>query len=125
MKVIVKGVPEAKAQLARLSDALAGKVLLRAVVAGALIVQNSAKRKAPYKTGNLRRSIHIEPRGVSRGAASVEVGTNVEYAHYLEFGTRYMAARPYLRPALDENRTAVQAAVTSALRSQIAAVALG
>lgn len=123
MRVIVKGVPEAKAQLARLSDALAGQVLLKSVVAGALIVQNSAKRKAPYKTGNLRRSIHIEPRVSNRGMAAVEVGTNVEYGHYLEFGTRYMAARPYLRPALDENRTAVQTAVTSALRSQIAAIA--
>jgi HK97 gp10 family phage protein len=28
------------------------------------------------------------------------VGSNLEYAIYQEFGTRYMAARPYMRPAI-------------------------
>lgn len=30
----------------------------------------------------------------------VVVGTNVEYATYIEFGTSKMGARPYLKPAL-------------------------
>jgi hypothetical protein len=30
------------------------------------------------------------------------VGTNVEYAVYVEFGTRYMEAQPYLREAVRE-----------------------
>jgi HK97 gp10 family phage protein len=32
------------------------------------------------------------------------VGTNVEYARYLELGTKKMAPRPYLRRAIEENR---------------------
>lgn len=32
------------------------------------------------------------------------VGTNVEYALYLEFGTRRMAPRPFLRPAAEKVR---------------------
>ena len=42
----------------------------------------------------------------SRGGeedAAVYLGTNVEYAPYVEFGTSKMAARPYLRPAFNDH----------------------
>ena len=32
------------------------------------------------------------------------VGTNVAYSQHVEYGTKRMAAQPYLRPALDEGR---------------------
>jgi HK97 gp10 family phage protein len=32
----------------------------------------------------------------------VVIGSNVAYAAYVEFGTKRMAARPYLRPAFDK-----------------------
>jgi len=35
------------------------------------------------------------------------VGTNVEYAGYLELGTVKMKPRPYLRPALEKNRSKI------------------
>lgn len=34
----------------------------------------------------------------------VVVGTNVKYAPYLEFGTRRMGPRPFVRPAFDRMR---------------------
>lgn len=60
-----------------------------------LRIQNNARILAPVDTGRLRSSIqaHKEPR-------AVVIGTNVEYAAYVEFGTRFMAAQPYLRPAV-------------------------
>lgn len=64
-----------------------------------LAVEAAAKRLAPVRTGRLRSSIthRVERRGrVVVGT----VGTDVHYAPYLEFGTRRMRARPYLRPAL-------------------------
>lgn len=103
------------AQLGRLSNATRGQAMGDALMAGAEIVSNDAKRRAPYKTGNLRRSIH--PRLVSAGASSAEalVGTNVEYAIYQELGTRRMAANPYLRPALESMQGAVSVEVSAAL----------
>ena len=32
------------------------------------------------------------------------IGTNVEYAQHVEYGTRISRAKPYLRPAINENR---------------------
>lgn len=49
-------------------------------------------------TGNLRSSITYEL-GVDSEGAYVECGTNVEYAIFLELGTRYMSARKFIEPA--------------------------
>jgi HK97 gp10 family phage protein len=38
---------------------------------------------------------------------TVTVGSNVEYAPYLEYGTKYQRAQPYLRPAIDGRRSDV------------------
>lgn len=55
-----------------------------------------AKAKCPVDTGNLRNSItHV----TAPGEDAVYIGTNVEYAAYVEFGTSRTAAQPYLRPA--------------------------
>jgi len=90
--------------------------LEKALTAGALIVQNVAKIKAPYKTGNLKRSIHPETIEKTDIKVIVAVGTDVEYAPYQEFGTsRGVPAHPYLRPALDENREKVLKEVKAAL----------
>jgi len=70
---------------------------------GNLLARPSAPGEPPHKrTGNLRRSITHE---VALDGLSGKVGSfgakGVVYAAPLELGTRHMAARPYLRPALD------------------------
>lgn len=59
----------------------------------------SAPGEAPaIDLGNLRGSIFAEM--TSKTTAIVGVGA--EYGIYLEYGTRKMAKRPYIRPAVDE-----------------------
>ena len=87
-----------EAALAELFDSPsgpAGKELARV----ANTVTRIAKRLAPVDTGRLRSSIVNELGRDGRGLVA-RVGTNVEYAPYLELGTRRMSARPFLRPAL-------------------------
>lgn len=55
---------------------------------------------AGYVGGTLRDSITHK---VSEGALSVKIGTNVEYAPYVEYGTYKMKSQPYLMPAVLEN----------------------
>lgn len=54
-----------------------------------------AKLLCPVDTGNLRNSITHR----QEGNDTEVIGTNVEYAPYVELGTRNMKAQPYLRPA--------------------------
>lgn len=51
-------------------------------------------------TGELRRSIDYN---VDTADESVTVGTNVEYAPYVELGTVRAPAYPYIRPAIEEH----------------------
>lgn len=53
------------------------------------------------RTGRLRSSVDV-----SREAeADFRVGTAVDYAGHLEFGTSNMPARPFMRPKLTDKRT--------------------
>jgi len=63
-----------------------------------LRIVRSAKQKAPVDTGRLRSSITLEEETVDR-FIKVKVGTNVEYAPFVEFGTENQPAQPFLRPA--------------------------
>lgn len=54
-------------------------------------------------TGRLRASISREVGKVGTVLVA-RVGTDVAYGRYLELGTSRMAARPFLRPALDAGR---------------------
>ncbi len=68
----------------------------------------SAKDHVAVLTGNLRRSITHEVFGGSKPFA--RVGTNVFYAIYQEIGTRYHAATPFLRPAMEAVRQLIRGA---------------
>lgn len=65
-----------------------------------LLAENYAERKCPVDTGNLRGSIAHE---VDAGDNAVYIGTNVEYAPYVELGTSRQEAQPFLRPAASEH----------------------
>ena len=61
-----------------------------------LDVATDAERFVPIDTGELHQSIHSEfPRPL---IGQVWVGT--DHWIYPEYGTRYMKAEPYMRPAL-------------------------
>lgn len=62
-------------------------------------IDRAAKGYCPVDTGRLKSSINWRLAHDSQGLAGI-VGTNVEYAAYVELGTRYMAARSFLRRAL-------------------------
>ncbi|MFP4323771.1 MAG: hypothetical protein ACLFTK_15055 [Anaerolineales bacterium] len=58
-------------------------------------------------TGALAASIRLEPT-----PQGYRVGTPLIYGAWLEFGTREMAARPWLRPALEAVRAEARSLVT-------------
>lgn len=58
-------------------------------------VEMKAKQYAPVRTGHLRSMIYTVMYGDKVGA----VVADTDYAGFVEYGTRFMRAQPYLRPA--------------------------
>lgn len=73
----------------------------RDLVAVAVTIENRAKELCPVDTGRLRSSIGHEEGSDNQGYY-VDVGTNVAYAPYVEFGTSKGGPQPFLRPAVAE-----------------------
>ena len=144
IRMEVKGANELMAKFEQIKADMY-KGFAAALVAGAFPVSNEAKILANYLTGNLRRSIHIATKtaditkperksggsesGIqsarevqkiadklkSKGKAEVLIGTNVDYAAPQEF-----LHKPYLRPALDNNKDEVEAEMQRAVQMVIA-----
>lgn len=64
-------------------------------------MQTKAQQNAPVDTGTLKRSIGLE---ITDSGMSAEIEPTAEYAPYVELGTRFMEAQPYLKPAFDEQK---------------------
>ena len=106
------------------------------------IVESASKEKAPKDTGALRRSITSKVEVTGGGIEGI-VFTPLEYAPYVEYGTGLFAEngngrktgwaykdektgetiwtrgqhpQPYLRPALEENKEAINKIFKEALK---------
>lgn len=67
------------------------------------IAFKSARQIVPVDTGRLK--ISIEQKFERRDLISeAEVGTDVPYAGYVEYGTSRQRAQPYMRPSLTQAR---------------------
>lgn len=64
-------------------------------------MQTKSQRNAPVDTGTLKRSIGLD---VSDNGMTATVEPTAEYAPYVELGTRFMEAQPYLKPAFEEQK---------------------
>ena len=79
-----------------------------ALTAVGMQAEGYAKLKCPVDTGRLRNSISHT---VSDDTAYI--GTNVEYARYVELGTSRQKAQPYLKPAATEHTAEYKAIMKS------------
>lgn len=115
------------AALARAAEAAAavavgeGAEALRAA-ARELVDRTAAQASRPGRpprrvTGALAASIAVR-RG--DGGASATVGSGLDYAAHLEFGTTRMAPRPWLGPSFAAVRPALRARLLRALRGSLA-----
>ena len=73
------------------------KVVALEIIGGK--AESYAKKLCPVDTGRLRASItHAQ-----MDENTEVIGTNVEYAPYVELGTHKMSAKPFLRPAAENH----------------------
>lgn len=127
-EVKIEGFDELAKKLRELVPAMRKRVIRNALSAGARLVRDDAKRNAPVlsasvnapyrKPGTLRSAIRVRSSKQARRAGDVGVFVNVKpaksglrgtksnsdpfYWRFLEFGTRKMSARSFLRPAAEK-----------------------
>ena len=74
-------------KLAQLKPVQAYNMARKALLHAGLIVVGKAKELTPVDTGLLRSSIDVQIEPSTVGHITANVGTNVNYAMYVEFGT--------------------------------------
>ena len=62
-------------------------------------IQANADFKKGYQTGTTKRSIGLE---FKDSGFTAEVEPTTEYSPYLEYGTRFMDAQPFVKPGHEE-----------------------
>ena len=85
----------------------------QALTAIGLTAESYAKADCPVDTGRLRNSI---TNAVRAGEKAVYIGSNVEYAAYVELGTSRRKATPYLKPAATEHTAEYKSLAEQALK---------
>lgn len=64
-------------------------------------IVDNAEFTEGYQTGNTKRSI----RGtIKDGGFTYEAGPTTHYSPYLEYGTRFMDAQPFVKPAFEKQK---------------------
>lgn len=135
--VKLQGFAELAAKLKELPQNISKNALRAGVSAGAVVIKNEAKRSVPVDTGTLKRAIyHKQAReqsnqykqvfivGVKSGKRYQKVGKKQRnfdafYWRFIEFGTRFISARPFLRPAFEKKKFEAIEAIKNKLKQRI------
>jgi HK97 gp10 family phage protein len=91
-----------------------------ALLAAGYFIQGKAQEKAPVKTGFLRNSAETE-----KTEDGVEIRFLSNYSWYIENGSARMPARPFLRPAIDENNEEILKIIAEVIEQKLKEVADG
>jgi len=77
------------------------------------VVADAARKRVPVASGKLKATIRVtrlkgDPRRNVRVYAGNRIKDGAFYAHMVEYGTVKMRAKPYMRPALNTSKGAIQ-----------------
>lgn len=76
-------------------------------------ITRNADFKKGYQTGATKRSINLE---IKDGGMTAESGPETEYSPYVEYGTRFMEAQPFVRPAYNDQKRQFKADMQKLVR---------
>ena len=73
-------------------------------------IEEEAKANCPVDTGRLKSSIKADVQGLE-----ANIGSDVEYAHFVHDGTYKMAARPFLESAANKELEGIEDRIADAI----------
>lgn len=112
-------VGELMAALGRLEAVARGRALTGAAMAGGLVVEGAAKMNIiEYDFIDTGATLNSTAAREGRGEGEAEIGPATEYAIFGELGIG-QSEKPFMRRALDENRTVIADVVARELREAL------
>ncbi|RLC80976.1 MAG: hypothetical protein DRI61_04665 [Chloroflexi bacterium] len=105
----VEGVREFQEAMRNFESAMQEHVH-RQLASWAADVKALARQLVPVRTGHLRSTIYTKIRDWV-----AEIGAEAAYALFVELGTRYMRARPYLYPAIQQHLPRLETIILEAI----------
>ena len=122
----ITGGRELAANLSRISSRLSRRIQIESLTEAAEPMRRSMSALAPQRAPkpDLKDMFVISlSRGQDRNEAAVAIGPTRSgfYASFLEFGTKYISARPFIRPAFDRNAQVALDILASSLWRELAA----
>jgi HK97 gp10 family phage protein len=111
INIDITGAEEFNAAMKQFDSAMQGQVHEQ-LSNWAAEVKASARQRVPVKTGQLRDSIYSK---ISEWVA--EVGAEAAYAMFVELGTRYIRAYPFLYPAVQEELPRLETIICEAIET--------
>lgn len=110
LKIEIKGIDKVIKNIDKYNDEIQNKIK-QVLADGGMKIQTEAQSRAPVRTGTLRASIEYKPNGLQ-----VEVVAGVDYASFVEFGTRFMEPQPFLTPAFELVAPQIERDIQEALK---------
>jgi HK97 gp10 family phage protein len=118
--VSIQGIQELDKKLREMPFRLKGHSLRKAVEKGADVLEREMIVRAKRRSGNLAMNIETGKSRVRKdgSVAEVSVGPNKKawYGRWVELGSRFMKAQPFMRPALRSKA----ADIVNAIRQELA-----
>ena len=130
-----------KSNVKEVLESMSGDRLGKAVMAGGFVLETAVKismsasshsgivygghraskegETPAVDTGILVNSINTELVSSDATSAWAQVGTGVEYAEFLEFGTSRMGPRPFMRPGFDNNEAKIKSVISRFAKQSI------
>lgn len=121
----ISGVEELTRKLDKIVAAVDGRKQGDALKEAARPVLERMQELVPVRSGNLRESLAIV---IADDGLTVNIGPAGKVAwraHFVEFGTVNMPAKPFIRPAFDGEKNNVKAKIAKQLRSDVMGAARG
>ncbi|RQT38386.1 HK97-gp10 family putative phage morphogenesis protein [Burkholderia contaminans] len=129
--VQILGLADLQDDFMKLARAQSTKALRRATVAGAKVIRDEARARAPKKTGKLRRNIvsaalrqkdapGLATAGVRvRSKGKADSPDNAFYWRFVELGAQHMKPEPFMRPAFDASIAQAEGAIRTEISRAI------
>ena len=133
----VDGLQELTRALKKLPSEMRGRPLISATRAGARLIADDARNRAPVDSGGLQKNIGVFAIPKRRLGAGLDYGVeirgdekgkagdprNAYYWRFVELGTANQAAQPFLRPALATQSQAAIRAFTESFSRRLDTIA--